>query len=147
AASFLVGGWNWPRLYWSVLRDPRIDPDLPGWSVRAALDLLRLPSNVEIILEIAIGLCIAGLVVVIARHAPPLVGLAAAAIGGLLINRHVPPSDLMMLVPAGFAVVSYTKNPLSRATLALAVCPILYVFLSIRYLIVAGEIGLLMMAA
>jgi hypothetical protein len=143
AVSFFAAGWNWPSLYLRVLRDPRIDPTGPGGPQRALINLLAHTPTTALALEIALGAGILLAVVLVCRRAPVQVGLAAALIGGLLINRHVPPSDLALLIPAGFSIVRYSKEEWTTPLILLMLGPLSYLAVSPPGFLAVAEIVLL----
>jgi Glycosyltransferase family 87 len=126
AVSFLAAGWNWPSLYLRVLRDPRIDPSGPGGPQRALINLMAHTPTTALSLEIAIGVGIVLAVTLVSRRAPAQVGLAAALIGGVLINRHVATSDLALLISAGFSIVRYAKADWTTPLILLLLSPVPY---------------------
>jgi glycosyl transferase family 87 len=137
ALSFFAAGWNWPVAYLRSITNPRIDPASQMPNIRGLA-----AGNIGV--EIALCLLVTACVWYLCRVAPPLVGLSAAVVGGLLVSHHMVPSDAILLWPAAFVVFREANIPVLRLAAILLITPLGHVAAVLcGPVFAAAELGLL----
>ncbi len=135
AISFIAGGVNWPSEYFTLLRNPLLDPEPARMlNIREITNTLALPGTIYVIAGVALYL----IFWFACKRLSLATGLIIALALGLIASPHSKPYDGVVLIPLFVSVVS--RSSLVGGLALLGLTPILYlmVLMGTRPVMLAG---------
>ena len=116
AASFALGGWQWPVRFLAAISDRRIDP------TPLLLPNLRGLVHGALVWEVVLASLVAVVTWYVCRCAPFDRALCAVLVGSVLVSHHLSGADGAMFLPVALTLASQARFAWLRL---LAVVPVL----------------------